>query len=254
MLKYLLTGLCFTISVGSTLVAEENINEHVQIGTRAESVEARMAKRDTRAKMAEMYPDGLNDLDKTSSQAKSFQALKGAFNPKIPYVLHPASCQTASFFYSENFNCMMAELTDGSTWFVDPDEYAALSNWNPMAPVIITQNHAWRWRSPYDFRLTNQWTGQSVGINIDLGPISPVYACFYTHWIVDIDYYKNIVYLEDGSKWHMSIFDSSTISQWVPGDIVIIGVNDGWLFAYNPNMLINVAMYSDFAVGAAVFP
>lgn len=247
---FVLTGFCISMIVATSLVADENKDEHVSVGVRAESIEARMAKIEKRTQMANMYPEGISDLEKMSGKAKSLEPLKEIFNPKISYVLHPASYQASSFFYSYEHGCVMIELTDGSTWFVDPSEYNAITNWVTTDFVIITENHAW-W-SPFAFRLTNKRTGQSVGINIDLGPIAPIYACYHTHWIVDIDYYNNIVFLEDGSIWYMSTMDRNTVNQWIAGDIVIIGVNDGWLFAYNPNMLINVAMLN-FAVGAAVF-
>ena len=120
----------------------------------------------------------------------------------------------------------------------------------PTDLVVITPNHGWF--SAYDFRLTNQNTGDSILVNLVLGPIAPMYGSIYTHWIIALDYYNNIVYLEDGSLWRMSSFDSHTVNEWIAGDIMIIGVNDGWFSSFSPNILINVAMLN-YAVGAATF-
>jgi hypothetical protein len=233
---------CAAMIFAASLTADESAREHSPVGTRAESIEKRMASLETRSKMAAIYKDG-----------KALKAAKGLgfLKPNISYTLHPASYQSAaSISYSLELNSTMIELTDGSIWFANPYELNDIDFWDPTHPVIITKNHAWG--SPYAFRLTNQWSGQSVAIDIHLGPIAPIYACYYTHWIKEIDYYNNTIKLEDNSIWYMSMFDAATVNQWIPGDIVIIGVNDGWLFAYNPNMLINVATL-DFAVGAHTY-
>lgn len=244
-----LMGVCAAMIAVSSLSATEINQEHSPVGARAESIEKRMAQLETRSELAAHYPEGINDL------AKKAKGMKGAggfslLNSSASYALHPASYQTANFFYSPEFDTVMVELLDGSIWFVDPYEFNTITHWNSADLVIITENHAWR--SPYKFRLTNQRSGQSVAINIQLGPIAPIYACYHTHWITDIDYYNNIVYLEDKSAWHMSMFDAAIVNDWVPGDVVIVCVNDGWLFAFNPNMLFNVAMLN-FGVGAAKF-
>ena len=79
-----------------------------------------------------------------------------------------------------------------------------------------------------------------------------MYNSVYTHWIVAIDYYRNIVFLEDGSVWNMSSLDAGVIDQWVINDVVMIGVNTGWLSSYNPNILINVNMLN-YAAGASSY-
>ncbi|CCB90400.1 hypothetical protein WCH_CX17680, partial [Waddlia chondrophila 2032/99] len=97
--------------------------------------------------------------------------------------------------------------------------------------------------------LVNLNTGAKVKVNLSLGPI---YNGIYTHWILAIDYSNREVYLEDGSVWKMSWWDSSIVNQWLPNDTVIIGINDGWFSGSNPNMLINVNM-NDHAIGNCIF-
>lgn len=129
----------------------------------------------------------------------------------------------------------IVELEDGSIWNVaDGDHYKTL-NWFTNDLIVITPNHDWF--SPYLFRMSNQNTGVSVKCNMTLGPI---YYGYYTHWIVGINYYTQEIYLEDGSIWQVSGFDASIFDKWLLNDTVIIGVNDGFLSATKPNILINV--------------
>jgi hypothetical protein len=139
---------------------------------------------------------------------------------------------------------------DGSIWSIAPSDAYRTAGWHSTDLVVITPNHSWL--SLYAFRLTNQSTGESLAANLKMGPMAPAVGSPYTHWITAVDYLSNRVYLEDGSLWHMSVFDSNIVNQWVPGDVVIIGVNDGWLSSSNPNVLINVAMLN-FAAGSAGF-
>lgn len=126
------------------------------------------------------------------------------------------------------------ELEDGSVWSVSPsDGYKAL-NWLTSDLLVITPNHDWF--SSHLFKMTNQATGISVKCNLSL---MPVYNGLYTHWIRAINYYTQEIALEDGSIWQVSGLDSSTFSQWLLNDTVIIGVNDGFLSGSKENILIN---------------
>ena len=62
----------------------------------------------------------------------------------------------------------------------------------------------------------------------------------YTRWIVDIDYAKRLIRLNDGTEWNVSSMDARRFSKWLIEDVVIIGVNEGWGATWNPNLLINV--------------
>ena len=106
----------------------------------------------------------------------------------------------------------------------------------PGDRITITQNTAWF--PSYDYCLCNFDTGKVVEVNLSLGPAigSP-----FTHWIDAIDYRENVVILEDGSRWSITSRDSSAFRRWMPGDIVIVGANDGWLSGSRPFILIDVA-------------
>lgn len=243
----MLMGLCAMLLTATMVSAEEGESkERAPVGTRSEPVEARMAQLESRAKMAAQNPEKNVEKKKTEKVKKSASAAsaKKAAAKSLYHTLHPAAYQNpvAISFFGDT-----VELMDGSVWVIAPSEAHKTTHWYPTDLVVITPNHAWF--SSYTFCLTNQNTGESVSANLHLGPIAPMFGSFYTHWIVGVDYYYNIVYLEDGSIWNMSSFDSNVVNQWIAGDVVIVGVNDGWLSSSKPNMLINVDMLT-FAVGS----
>lgn len=129
----------------------------------------------------------------------------------------------------------VVHLEDGSVWSIaDGDHYKTL-NWYTNDLLVLTPNHDWF--TTEMFRMSNQNTGVSVRCNMVLGPI---YHGLYTHWIVGINYYTQEIYLEDGSIWQVTGFDSSIFSKWLLNDTIVIGVNDGYLSTTKPNILIDV--------------
>jgi hypothetical protein len=97
--------------------------------------------------------------------------------------------------------------------------------------------------------MTNQVTRESVMVNFNFKHTIAVNG--YTRWIDYLDTWSRVVYLNDGSSWNMSWFDSSVVNKWAVGDIVVIGVNDGWLKGSNPNILIN-AVTGEWAAGSSL--
>lgn len=129
----------------------------------------------------------------------------------------------------------IVHLEDGSVWSIaDGDHYKTL-NWYTNDLIVLTPNHDWF--TTELFRMSNQNTGVSVRCNMVLGPI---YHGLYTHWIVGINYYTQTIYLEDGSVWDVTGFDSSIFGKWLVNDTIVIGVNDGYLSSTKPNILIDV--------------
>lgn len=230
-------GLCGVLMSTAALVADEP-REHMPVGSRAEALEMRLARLEERAEKAAAARE--------EESMKPQKLMKSVY-----YTTHPGAYQ--HLFQVSNFGRTI-ELADGSIWAVNPSEAYITLGWlwqyNPDV-MVITPNHSYY--SSYPFRLTNQVTGDSVAVDLDLGPIvSDPSGNSYARWIVDIDYYWDYVYLDDGSIWSMSSFDSSTIFNWRAGDIVIIGVNDGALSSFNPNILINIATL-DYAAGSVRF-
>lgn len=124
------------------------------------------------------------------------------------------------------------ELEDGSIWTIWYEDLYKTANWLDTDLIVISRNPSLF--SSYDYLLTNQNTGVSILANLYMGPL---YDSLYRRWIIAVDDYYNYVYLDDGSVWSMSWFDSSTVYAWNVGDTVIIGVSDS---LFNPNFLLNV--------------
>lgn len=232
---YLSLGLC-TLALTSALCANE-ANEpkkdHIPVGERALALESRMEEQ---KQCYEQTKSAAQSERKVSKSAKSLA--KGIYSTS-----HNGAFQT---LYSVSaFGDI--ELIDGSIWKVAPSDVYTVLTWYASDLLIITPNDSWF--SAYQFKITNQATGQAVQTNLYLGPL---YNGIYTHWIIAIDYMWDRVYLEDGSVWSMSPFDSSIVSQWKVNDTVIIGVNDGFFSTTRPNILINVNMLN-YATGNASF-
>lgn len=138
------------------------------------------------------------------------------------------------------------ELEDGSIWAVAGGDAYKTLNWLTSDLLVITPNP--KWFLIYDYCITNVNTGVTVNVSLVLGPL---YDALYRHWIVSIDFYKNIIWLEDGTLWEMASGDSSAMKNWLAGDTVIIGHNEGWFSSYNPNILINVNV-ANYARGKCI--
>jgi hypothetical protein len=228
-----------------SLSANEIANEHVSLGTRAESIDVRMAQLETRSKMAVQHKEETK-FSNSGDATKKSKVNNKMLAKSIYHTMHPGTYQHPHISYFSN----QVELTDGSVWSVSPSYVYMTKNWYPTDLIVITPNQSWF--SSYSFCLTNQNTGQSVPVNLELGPVAPSFGAIYTHWIASIDYFLHIIYLEDGSTWDMSAFDRNITEEWMPGDVVIIGVNDGWLSSSKPNVLINVATLT-FAAGSVTY-
>lgn len=197
--------------------------ENIPAGTRVETLETRIED------LKESQ-----ELEQGSDQAKHEQLQGSAKGIKGIY----ATSHMGAFYTIKTVSLSGSiELMDGSIWLVSAnDAYTPLS-WFTSDLLIITPNHDWF--SSYNFKITNQSTGEAILVNMYLGPL---YSGAYTYWISAIDYSNNIVFLNDGSRWDMSFFDRKIVKKWLVNDTVMIGINDGSLSSYNPNILINVNM------------
>jgi hypothetical protein len=118
--------------------------------------------------------------------------------------------------------------------------------WQPYHNLLIVPNTSWF--SSYNFKFVNLETGEEAHVNMSLGP---VYENSKTHWIEYIDYQNRTIRLEDNSLWSMSWFDQAVVDSFVPYDVVVIGTNNGWWRASNPNILIAVKSFK-YARGSRV--
>lgn len=123
-------------------------------------------------------------------------------------------------------------IEDGSIWSIASYDWWKTQQWLGSDTLLIMQNKFYF--SNYQFLIVNQNTGQEVEANLALGPFV---NGLFTHWIVGIDYFNKIIYLEDGSTWEMT--ERNVINSWLINDTIIIGINQEGAFN-RPNILINV--------------
>lgn len=138
------------------------------------------------------------------------------------------------------------ELGDGSVWEVSWGDRYKTRDWNTQQTLLVAPNYSWF--SNYKFKFINTETGETAKVNMTLGPLTSSLA---THWIQHIDYYSGVIWLEDGSSWNMSWFDSNIVANFNVGDYVFIGTNDGWWRSMNPNILINLTDF-EYARGKRI--
>lgn len=165
--------------------------------------------------------------------------MAAAYAGAVSATSHPGAFHYASVSIFGDF----IVLEDGSGWLVNPVDAYVARTWFPTDLIVITPN-----RGSYEFCLTNQNTRESVEVSFYIKGTIQVQPG-YTRWIDYIDYYKDVIYLNDGTVWGMSMWDSYVIKKWAVGDIVIIGINDGWFKSSNPNILLN-AVTNEWARGA----
>lgn len=244
-----IAAICFCgiMVAGSVLCGQDSDNgKHVIVGARALSEAEHAVQQETRVKLPltddqrdPLFAEVKVAASEETAAAAELQLSHGADCERVTqhdmfYTSHPGALQK---LHSLGITGETIEFADGSVWIVNARDAYKTANWLLSDLIVVTPNRSWF--SSYNFRLTNQDTGVSVQANLSLGPI---YNSSCTHWIIAIDYYNHIIYLEDGSTWSMSYCDDSTIKKWVINDTVIIGINDGWQSYSKPNILINVNM------------
>ncbi len=132
----------------------------------------------------------------------------------------------------------IVEIEDGSQWRVRWEEAGFCMNWYTRHTIRIRPNR--ESGTLYTYLLDNLTTGICVRANLTTGPY---YNGPYTHWAVAIDYRGGYLFLEDGTRWSISSWDSNIYNNparpWLPQDTIIIGTNDDGLSYWNPYILIN---------------
>lgn len=225
-------ALIVAMAVSSLSYANEE-EQHIQPGVRALSHAQWMEihqDREDKEDAAEEQQELNKAEEAAESSIKTSEAAK--VNASTFYTSHTGAFHNP---YSVSLLGDYVVLEDGSGWSISSGDSYKTFNWLTSDLIVITANSDWF--SSYMFRMTNQNTGVSVKCNLSVGPI---YNGVYTHWIVGINYFTQEIYLEDGSIWNATGFDSSIFNTWMINDTVIIGVNDAFLSSSRPNILINV--------------
>jgi len=137
------------------------------------------------------------------------------------------------------------KIDDGSEWIYDKADAQVLRNWKAGQQIIITPNQQLLLGSHYTYTMTNTEVGDSIQVNIFLGPIAFGYQ---TSWVVGIDQNVGKIYIINGrgerSVWEVSNSDMYLVKDWKVNDTIVIGENDSWLWCFSSykSMLINVNM------------
>jgi len=227
--RYLLSALCLT---AVTHVSAENIEQRQCAGTRFFSAKEYAVQEELRAKQ----------VAEKSQEEKLSPSHEQALIAKGPY----STSHLGAFHHAQKVDVFGGEITleDYSLWYVSSADSYKMANWFTSDNLIICPNPPF---SFYKYRLVNQDTLVSVDVNLVL---SPLIGGFATYYVMAIDALFDQVWLSDGSTWDMTPFDSAILKTWLPGDIVIIGVNDDYLHDLRPNILINAnVMYTNYARG-----
>lgn len=161
---------------------------------------------------------------------------------------HYYTTHLGAFHNAKKIDAFLGQVTieDGSVWSASFSDSYKLYNWFKSDDLVIMPNSPF---SFYKYRIVNQDTLVSVDVNIIL---TPYLNGFATYRIVAVDTFFDKVWLSDGSVWEMTPFDSYVLKTWVPGDIVIIGINDDYLHDLRPNVLIN-AYTTDYVRGTCLY-
>ena len=122
-------------------------------------------------------------------------------------------------------------LRDGSAWNVQGYDKAIVSEWMKEDEIQIYASSK-LFVGKYQYKLYNTLTGEEVRVQLVEGPYV---GGRRTHYIADIDYYDDIVELDDGTEWEIR-----DVSSWDIGQVVIIGSHEPWFFNQDPFILINV--------------
>lgn len=221
------TGMfLFTGTLSATLASEQQppFSQEVrtEIATDRMNDEEEAALKEQRSKEdpeALSAASSLDDAERISNGLTYFTSHAGAFHSPL-------------FVFNEG---ALVEIEDGSRWTVAYEDRYKTLNWYTSDTIVIVPNSSWF--SFYSYQMVNQNTGAIVQVNLDIGPF---HNGIFTHWVVGFDDISGVIYLEDGSVWRVSPFDSTLTRQWLLEDRVIIGVNTGWNSDTHPNILINV--------------
>lgn len=137
------------------------------------------------------------------------------------------------------------KLDDGSEWVYDRADAYILRNWNIGDQIVISPKQQLIIGSHYHYMITNRTLGDSINVNLFLGPIA-FGRC--STWVSGIDYNLGKVYIINGlgerTVWEFSSSDMYLVKDWKVNDTVIIGQNDSWLWYFSSydSIIINVNM------------
>lgn len=135
------------------------------------------------------------------------------------------------------------ELEDGSVWKVKYGDRWKMRTWYSDEQIVLVYNDVWfPSLTSYNFKLINLANGDQVEV---YKHTNSNYYCAFTkqlayrydnsYAVIGID---GTIRLTDGSIWSVPVDQYTT--NWIPNDIIFIGINDMYDSYVMPNLLFNM--------------
>lgn len=137
------------------------------------------------------------------------------------------------FLNSYSYFDSLIQLEDGSFWQVRSYDMYKILNWASNDPLSIYPNSALFGSS---FIVENSVTRERVEVDFLSFPFE-YYFSPTSHWVIAIDDWLNLIYLENGTCFSVRGVDS--IANWSVNDQVIIGNGRNEWFGSHDSILIN---------------
>jgi len=145
---------------------------------------------------------------------------------------------------SKGANGEMFDIQDGSTWSVHHYDMYKVKQWREGDSILIgTSSYFFSSsldKSSYRFEAYNRRSGSRVKVNLSQGPFPSKCRA-----LERVNYDR--VYLNDGTCWEVSGFDTGLLRKWKwagkegsERHSIILGINNTLDSAWNPYILINV--------------
>lgn len=135
-------------------------------------------------------------------------------------------------------------LEDGSEWFISSSDREKVLQWKNLDPLVIKINDGWTFyynrvvfNKSYKYLIFNQRTSESIPVNFHM---SPIISGENTNYIYDIEYHKQEIVLQDGSRWKMK--NKDIFDRWSHDHLIIIGFEDGNFWSPSDYLLINATL------------
>lgn len=132
---------------------------------------------------------------------------------------------------------------DGTKWGIANEDQFEVMSWWPSDIVYVTHAECPFCSHPY--MLVNENRATVVYATRLTKPDS----WLFTKRIALIDRFMDRIMLNDGTWWNVAWIDDLTLDRWLEGDLVIIGINNGYDKVLYPCTLINIGI-DIFNIGA----
>lgn len=151
------------------------------------------------------------------------------------YYIDDVIYKAAHYLYATSSSGALVQIDDGSIWRVASSDTYKTRYWEHGDLIVLAENDAWF--PSTRFKLINYTLRQSVQVEISKGPRMD----WNPRWVYSIDYNNLLVWLDDGTCWDIS-GSVRQFDDWRAGNVMIIGINEGWGSSSFPFIIYNVTM------------